>query len=55
MLMRDNGGLKWERRGTHSADDIIVVCKVSLTVLAAEDLVGIEVDVVCEAHGDWNL
>lgn len=35
---------------THSADDIIVVCKVSLAVLAAEDLVGSEVDVVRETH-----
>ena len=35
---------------TYTTDDVIVVCKVCLAVLAAEDLARIQVDVVGEAH-----
>lgn len=34
----------------YSTDDIIVVCKVGFAILAAEDLIGCQVDVVCNAH-----
>jgi hypothetical protein len=35
---------------TYTADDLIVVGQVSLAVLAAVDALGVEVDVVGEAH-----
>lgn len=35
---------------THSAHDIIIVCKMCLALLATEDLVGVEIYVICEAH-----
>ena len=34
----------------HPAYDIVVVCKMSLALLAAKDLVRGEIDVVCESH-----
>lgn len=39
-------------RKTYTADYVIVVCEVGLAFSAAEYLVGVEVDVVCEAHVD---
>lgn len=38
-------------RQTYTADDGIMACEMGLAVLAAEDFVGVEVDVVGEAHG----
>jgi hypothetical protein len=35
---------------TYTADDLIMVGQVSLAVLAAVDALGVEVDVVGEAH-----
>ena len=36
--------------GTYSAHDVIVVGEMGLAVLASEDAVAVEVDVVGEAH-----
>lgn len=47
-------GILWSEEATggltYPTDDIIVVGKVRLAVLATVDLVGIQVDVVCKAH-----
>lgn len=47
--------LRWTRRArlssvTYTADDLVVVGQVSLAVLAAVDALGVQVDVVGEAH-----
>lgn len=39
-----------ERSVTHSADDLVVVGEVRLARLAAVDALGVQVDVVGEAH-----
>lgn len=48
------GQREWWRYGgeerTYSAYDRIVASEMCFAVLAAEDLVGVEVDVVCEPH-----
>ena len=36
--------------GTYSADDSVMSCEMGLAVLASEDFVGVEVDVVGESH-----
>jgi hypothetical protein len=41
------------QENAHSADDIIVVGKVRLALLAAENLVGGQIDVVRKTHGGW--
>lgn len=42
---------------TYTADDLVVVGQVSLAVLAAVDALGVQVDVVGEAHlaKGWGL
>jgi hypothetical protein len=35
---------------TYPADDVVVICKVSLALLAAKDFVGVQVDVVRKTH-----
>lgn len=40
---------------TYPADDLIVVGEVSLAVLAPVDALGIQVDVVGEAHLEWKM
>jgi hypothetical protein len=40
------------QKNAHSTDDIIVVGQVRLALLAAKDLVGGQIDVVRETHGD---
>lgn len=40
-------------RRTYGGHDILVDCKVGLAVLASEDLVRLQVDVVLEPH--WDL
>jgi hypothetical protein len=45
------GGRKEGRKGgAYSADDIFMVAEVRLAVLAAVDLVAVQIDVVCETH-----
>ena len=39
-----------EEKGAYSTYDSVMACKMSFTVLASEDLVGVEVDVVSEPH-----
>lgn len=47
--------LQGKIKATHATDDVIIVCKVGFAFLAAEYLVGGQVDVVCEAHrGGWG-
>lgn len=41
---------RWERRGTNTADYVVVVGEMGFAFSAAEYFVGVEVDVVCEAH-----
>jgi hypothetical protein len=50
---RSRPGTSEEAERTHPTDNVIVICKVSLAFLAAEDLVGGQVDVVRETHGGW--
>lgn len=46
----------WELGGlelgatTHATDNGVMTCEMSLALLAAEDLVRVQVDVVCEPH-----
>ena len=47
--------LQWSWRAqvfsvTYTADDLVVIGQVSLAVLAAVDTLGVQVDVVGEAH-----
>ena len=47
--------LQWAWKGrvfsvTYTADDLVVIGQVSLAVLAAVDALGVQVDVVGEAH-----
>ena len=37
---------------TYSADNVVMIRQVSLAVGAAIDLARVEIDVICEAHGD---
>lgn len=40
----------FQEQGTYPADNIVVICKVSLALLAAKDFVGVQVDVVRKTH-----
>jgi hypothetical protein len=47
--------IKNEGRETNTADYVVVVCEMGFAFSAAEYFVGVEVDVVCEAHFDvWD-
>lgn len=47
---KDGGERGLARRRTYSANDVVVVSQMSFALLAAKDLVGVQVDVVCEPH-----
>ena len=40
------------RTSTHSADDIVIIRKMRLALLASKDFIGSEVDVIRETHYD---
>jgi hypothetical protein len=48
-----NSGAGYRRGTTDSGNDVLMVRQMSLAVLAAVDLVAIEVDVVRKTHGRW--
>ena len=53
----DGGWSGWTTGVTHTADDLVMVGQVGLADLAAVDALGVQVDVVGEAHpgGGWAL
>lgn len=50
--VRESTSLAIEIRRTHPAHDVVIVGQMGFAVFATEDLVGVEIYIVCKAHDD---